>query len=216
MCPTPRERYPTRDPLRPSAGRANSSITRSDTLSSKNDFHCASKRMWASMGRPPLGAVGIPLEPEGIHSQFRSSPNRKRSAPVSRQGDATSRGPKSPAELHPCLLSFQTRRLPVIRSRAAETPPESSSLLPSSSPPFARQGARRRQHPFHPPHATCLVRARASVKLPRAPRHLRVARHGRDVAICSSAVIQLSMSTRESADSHFSARHPDSVKSQIA
>jgi hypothetical protein len=92
----------------------------------------------------------------------------------------------------------------------------SSFLLPSSSPSLTRQGSHRQQHPLHSSHGTRLVGARTSVKLSRPSEHLRVARPGRDVAIYSSAVIQLSMSTRESADSHFSARHPDPVKGQIA
>jgi hypothetical protein len=50
------------------------------------------------------------------------------------------------------------------------------------------------------------------VKLPKTSRCSRSARLGRDVTIHSSAVIQLSMSTRVSADSHSSAHHPDSVK----
>jgi hypothetical protein len=76
---TPREQCSTRDPLRPSAGRANSSIARSDTLSSENDFHCASKRMWASMGQAPFSAPSeFHWSPRASIRGFGRVPSRKR------------------------------------------------------------------------------------------------------------------------------------------
>jgi hypothetical protein len=85
--------------------------------------------------------------------------------------------------------------------------------LPLRSPSFTRQGSRQRQHPIRSSHTTRLVGACASAKLPKTLRHVHATRPGGDVTIHSSAVSQLSMSTRVSADSHSSARRPFSVRS---
>jgi hypothetical protein len=167
--------------------------------------------------------VGIPLEPEGIHSQFRTSPGRKRPAPVSHQGDA-SRRTEVLCSTSPASLSFQTLRFPPHNS---EPPKRLEVELPSSveltvtypsglvttttpdslltRPAPRSRHVRPRSYPPRAALACC------------ASQHSRAAhRDGRDVAIHSSAVIQLSMSTRMSADSHSCARRPNSVKSQIA
>jgi len=148
--------------------------------------------------------------PYGIHTQFRTGSARccHRSVPNSPRGDVS-----VPAEAFFSTppTSSETQD-PSSSGPSAPTLFSLSADLPSlaSSPSFARQGSRKRQHPFHCPHRACLVGAYGSVQLSNSSAALarRVA-VGRDVTFRSSAVIQFSMSTRVSADSHSATRHPD-------
>jgi hypothetical protein len=125
-------------------------------------------------------------------------------------------GPKSSAERHQRLLSFQTLRSPVLRLPSRRnvskvelpSPVELTVAHPSRFAPATTPVSLLARHrPGQGPHVREATQSIATLSC-CAP--------GKDVAIYSSAVLQLSMSTHVSADSHFSARHPDPVKSQIA